>query len=51
MKKERGLYGIMKAACECNKPTAEEPKHPCATDLDYGGFGDTCSMALLPQTV
>lgn len=41
----------MKAACKYNKPTAEEPKHPCATDLDYVEFGDTCSITLLPQIV
>lgn len=24
----------MKAACESNKPTAEQPKHPCVVDLN-----------------
>lgn len=30
----------MKTACESNKPTAEQPKHPCVADLNSVIWGD-----------
>lgn len=37
----------MKAACECNKPTAEQPKHPCVADLNYLRLREIHSTAQL----